>query len=298
MLRRAGLLSVLLIVGLCAGAWAELISYHPFDEGSGTTAADATGNGNNGTFNGEVEWVPGMKGTAVRFDTGGERVVIGPIDPSATNNAMTLAAWINWEGQGHSIEQQGIIGKRQGWDPGTGIKWFWQTNPAGDFLFRTDNAGGGPSIGWGNAALVDYANEWTHVAVTWDNGAAVQYINAEEVSSGDIDFRDTADDTIVTIGCVDSTNTETFVGIIDEARIYDTALTATEIAMAMQPGAATASSGPIPPSGATDVRQDVTLSWTPGEFAASHDVYFGKDLDVVNNGDPSVLLGPGQVGTT
>ena len=89
MLRKTGLLSVLLIVGLCAGAWAELISYHPFDEGSGTTSADATGNGHDGALEGGVEWVSGVKGTAVRLDTAGERVVIGEIDPTAAHNAMT-----------------------------------------------------------------------------------------------------------------------------------------------------------------------------------------------------------------
>ena len=87
MLRKAGLLSVLLVVGLCTGVWAELIAYYPFDEGSGTTSADVTGNGNNGTFDGDVEWVPGYKGTAVRFDTAGERVVIGPIDPFGAHEA-------------------------------------------------------------------------------------------------------------------------------------------------------------------------------------------------------------------
>jgi len=173
MLRKAGLLSVLLIVALGAGASAKMIAYYPFEEGQGTTTADVTGNGNNGTLNSGVTWVPGVKGTAVHFDTAGERIVIGPIDPSGGTNAMTLAAWIKWQGQGNAIAQQGIIGKRLGWSTtGDTIKWFWQTNPAGDLLFRADYSGGGTSFGWGNALLVPHANEWTHVAVPWANGAA------------------------------------------------------------------------------------------------------------------------------
>ena len=163
--------------------------------------------------------VAGYKGGGVHFDTAGERIVIGPIDPTAANNAMTLAAWINWEGRNHSISQQGIIGKRLGWSTtGATIKWFWQTNPAGDFLFRADYDGGGTSFGWGNALLVPYANEWVHVAVTWDNGAGVQYINGEQVSTGSATLRESANATPVTIGCVDSSNDETFVGTIDEVR--------------------------------------------------------------------------------
>ncbi len=105
-----------LVVGMAAGsALAELIAHYPFEEGQGTTTVDATGNGNDGTLNSGVEWVTGYKGGGVRFDTAGERIVIGPLDPTARNNAMTLAAWINWEGRNHSISQQGIIGKRLGW---------------------------------------------------------------------------------------------------------------------------------------------------------------------------------------
>ncbi|HUU17424.1 MAG TPA: LamG domain-containing protein [Sedimentisphaerales bacterium] len=284
--------AMLLVLGICTDAvLAELIGYWPFDEGQGTEASDITGNGNDGTFNGTVEWVPGYKGGAVRFDTAGERVVIGPLDPSAENNAMTLAAWINWEGEGHSIEHQGIIGKRLGWDTtGNTIKWFWETTPTGDLVFRADYSGGGTGLWWGNGILAPYVNEWTHVALTWDDGAAVQYINGEEVSSGNITFRDTANDTPVTIGCVDSTNNETFVGSIDEVRIYNHALTPPEIQTIMLGIFPTAFS-PDPADGALHADTWVNISWKPGTSAVSHDVYLGDNFDEVNAGAESVFQG-------
>jgi Concanavalin A-like lectin/glucanases superfamily len=283
--------AMLLVLGICAGtAPAELIGYWPFDEGQGTTAADITGNGNDGTFNGDIEWVPGYKSGGVRFDTAGERIVIGPLDPTTGTNAMTLAVWIKWEGQGHSIAHQGIIGKRLGWDPGTGVKWFWETTPAGDLVFRADNAAGGTGLWWGNAILAPYANEWTHVALTWDDGAAVEYINAEEVETGNITFRDSADATPVTIGCTDSTNNETFVGIIDEARIYNHALTQPEIQTIMLGEFPTASS-PDPADGAIHEDTWITLSWKPGTLAVSHDVYLGDNFDDVNEGAGDTFSG-------
>jgi len=285
--------AMLLVLGICTDAvLADMIGYWPFDEGKGTEAADITGNGNDGTFNGAVEWVAGYKGSAVYFDTAGERVVVGPLDPTAGTDAMTLAAWINWEGEGHSIEQQGIIGKRLGWDPGTTVKWFWQTNPAGDLLFRADSAGGGGGggLGWGNALLAPYANEWTHVAVTWDNGATVQYINGEEVETGNITFIDTADDTPVTIGCVDSTNTESFVGSIDEARIFNHALTQLEIQTIML-GEFPTAYRPDPADGAIHKDTWISISWEPGTSAVSHDVYFGDNSDDVSTGAESTFQG-------
>jgi len=284
--------AMLLVLGISTdAALAELIGYWPFDEGQGTEASDITVNGNDGTFNGNIEWVPGYKDSAVRLDTAGERVVIGPLDPTAGTNAMTLAAWINWEGEGHSIEHQGIIGKRLGWDTtGNTIKWFWETTPTGDLVFRADYSGGGTGLWWGNGILAPYANEWTHVALTWDNGAAVQYINGEEVSSGNITFRDTANDTPVTIGCVDSTNNETFVGSIDEVRIYNHALTQTEIQTIMLGIFPTAFS-PDPADGAIHEDTWVTISWKPGTSAVSHDVYLGDNFDDVNDGAAEAFRG-------
>jgi hypothetical protein len=42
-------------------------------------------------------------------------------------------------------------------------------------------------------------------------------------------------------------------------------------------------SGPNPPNGAADAKMTPVLSWNPGDFAASHEVYFGTDEDAVKN---------------
>jgi len=48
---------------------------------------------------------------------------------------------------------------------------------------------------------------------------------------------------------------------------------------------------PYPADVATDVPRDVTLSWTPGDFANKHDVYFGTVFDDVNDADRTNPLG-------
>jgi hypothetical protein len=47
------------------------------------------------------------------------------------------------------------------------------------------------------------------------------------------------------------------------------------------PPVAGTAADPLPGVGATDVPRDVVLSWTAGEFASKHDVYFGTDLAAV-----------------
>jgi len=44
---------------------------------------------------------------------------------------------------------------------------------------------------------------------------------------------------------------------------------------------------PNPSNGAVDVEQTSVLTWTPGVYAASHQVYFGTDKDAVRNADTS-----------
>ena len=64
----------------------------------------------------------------------------------------------------------------------------------------------------------------------------------------------------------------------------------------------TVARGPNPEDEADDVPRDVVLSWTPGEFANKHDVYFGISFADVSDADRSdprgVLAGEGQIDPT
>ncbi len=58
---------------------------------------------------------------------------------------------------------------------------------------------------------------------------------------------------------------------------------------------------PVPEDGAVDVPRDTALSWAPGPFADTHNVYFGKVFDDVNNADVThprdVLVSKGRKAT-
>ncbi len=64
----------------------------------------------------------------------------------------------------------------------------------------------------------------------------------------------------------------------------------------------TGAASPIPQDGATDVRRDINLSWVPGAYAVTHDVYFGTNFDDVNDASRTdqrgVLVSRGQTATT
>src|SRR4030042_187115 len=83
-----------------------------------------------------------------------------------------------------------------------------------------------------------------------------------------------------------------FNGTIDEVRIYNHALTEAEILAAMEGGKGYPYAlGPSPNDGALYSGTWATISWRPGDFAVSHDVYMGENFDDVNNGTADTFLG-------
>ena len=69
------------------------VGYWKFDEGTGNTVADSSGNGNNGTFAGTgSHWVDGKLGKAGSFN-GTDNVVTLQSQPNFSKFSIT--AWVN-----------------------------------------------------------------------------------------------------------------------------------------------------------------------------------------------------------
>jgi hypothetical protein len=79
------------------------------------------------------------------------------------------------------------------------------------------------------------------------------------------------------------TTTTFWTGVLDDLRMYSRALTTEEVQEAMRGIPPELASDPVPADTQTDLPRDVTLAWTPGEVAATHDVYLGTSLDDVNS---------------
>lgn len=79
---------------------AGLIGWWKFDEGEGSTAADSSDNGNQGTLYGNPQWIDGQIGGALQLDGTDDYVdlPIGSVVASLTN--CTFATWVNWSGLG------------------------------------------------------------------------------------------------------------------------------------------------------------------------------------------------------
>ncbi|NQV32734.1 MAG: discoidin domain-containing protein, partial [Phycisphaeraceae bacterium] len=84
-------------------------------------------------------------------------------------------------------------------------------------------------------------------------------------------------------------------GVVDDVRLYNRALTAEQIQKVMI-GSAELAGAPAPANEQIDVVREAILSWEPGEFAATHDVYFGSSFEDVN--DATVPISAGQDATS
>lgn len=101
-MRRVVILFALLLIcaaPLYALDTSGLVLHLSFDEGSGTTAADASGAGNDGELVGDVTWVDGVFGKAVYISGSAAEnsVVVADDDTLDITGDMTISVWVNIE---------------------------------------------------------------------------------------------------------------------------------------------------------------------------------------------------------
>ncbi len=200
------------------------IGHWKLDDGAGTTALDATVNGNNGTLEDGPTVVDGKFGQALAFE--GSRVAI-PASDSLTadlfQGSFTLSAWINPKRTGNTWQQifRSMIADDTSNDTlfiNNDGRLSWRGRIGGDW------AGGMCET----APDVVPADQWTHIAVTGDGTNFRIYVNG--ALSQESAFQ-TTDGTNATyyIGGDPTWIGESYAGMIDDVRIYNVALTAEEI---------------------------------------------------------------------
>ncbi|KAE8753427.1 hypothetical protein FSO04_45270 [Paraburkholderia madseniana] len=201
----------------------QLQTYLAFDDGTGTSAADSSGNGNAGTLVGGVTWATGKVGKAVSLD-GSRGYVSLPTGIVSGLGDFTIAAWVYWNA---ATKWERIF------DFGTGIDQYMRLTPCSGsgtacFAITLTSYGGEQVI---NAPSALPTGQWTHVAVTLSGNVGTLYVNGSAVGTN----------TAMTFTPFQLGNTGQnwigrsqysdpyFNGLIDEFRIYQNALSADQI---------------------------------------------------------------------
>jgi hypothetical protein len=288
---------VLCLVGTSAAQNIDpsLVGCWKFDEGSGTIAYDSSGNGNDGTLvlAGSAissAWVSGKYRSALSFDGVDDYVNLTNQPP--ITNGFTFSAWVKRNGDSPSC--QVIFNNHQ---------FFLRTmpenensnNPFEAFVNLSD----GSVEPRAQSNVASTIGQWFFVTVTWDKTTLKIYVNGELNGSSTRSGELTSTTVEARIGRGEQTNVNAnpFNGLIDEVALFDVALEAEDIEAIMNGGLAGVigdqplATRPGPKDDSLILATWVNLSWSPGDFAVSHDIYIGDNFDDVDAGAESTFVG-------
>ncbi|NQT00711.1 MAG: LamG domain-containing protein, partial [Planctomycetes bacterium] len=272
-----------------------LIAHWRLDEESGTTAGDASGNGNTGTLEGGAQRTQGKIGGGVYLDGVDDYIEV----PNVITPTGSLAFWFKPDWDGSDPEDYRLF------DASLGEIYFFISKGANhadinpeDFGFYLEDATDADYQGIEiDPAGVIFADTWIHLAVTWefDGGPAIVYLNGLEIA------RAAALGPLPALDPNPRFGLETFTyipsangakSVIDDIMFFETALTGPEIQVIMQGlGKFPYSWNPDPVDGTLYNDTWITLGWSPGDFAVSHNVYLGDNFDEVDAGAESTFQG-------
>ena len=211
----------------CVDAGAAATLYWPFDEGTGTATADASGHNNTGQLVGGVTWTTGKYGKALKFD--GSTGYVNAGNNSSTNivGSMTMAAWVKMDSAGND---QKVGGNQSGTCGGYkmsiyGLKVEFEVRDIQNNPWLNRAVGGGTLMNLGC---------WYHVTGVYNaqNNTIKTYVNG--VLDRELD-NVAANALASTTGSFImgrepwTTPTRYFDGTIEDVRVYNRALSDQEI---------------------------------------------------------------------
>jgi len=269
-------LTLVLSLGLTSIARsADLICWWKLDETSGKIAADSSGKHNDGTLEGNPQWVPGKVDGALNLD-GDDYVVIDAVADDITNNDITISLWVKTtDNDAEVIACNSATGGnvvRLAID--SGKLAIDESAPSGHSITRVDD------------------DEWHFYTYARSGAMGYIYVDGVEENTFAAGFNFSATN-LWSIGQEwdDTTPSGFLPGTVDDLRIYNDALSWVEIQGIMSGQGYPYASNPVPEDGAIYEDVWVNMAWTPGAFAVSHNVYFGTNFDNVNNGAADTFLG-------
>ena len=226
------------------------------DETSGTVAADSSDSHLNATTVGST-WVAGHFGNAASLDGVNDRIDV-PALGTFYKTAFTLEAWVRKQGANKDVA---VVGS---WDS-SGGPMIWVDWSSGRYKLTL---GSGPST-YLDSGRSPTIGAWEHVAATYDGSTARFYVDGAEVASSPF-AGVVGNSNTWRIGAYGATPAGFFDGLIDNVRIYDRALSASEVQSDMSLRIQAEATPPTvtekaPAPGATDVNVGASATATFSE---------------------------------
>jgi len=196
-----------------------LVGFWPLTDGTGTTAVDLSTGGSDGTLVSTAGWKDTSIGKSLRLDSTGEYVNSGIHTEVEGLSAVSISAWVYFEGT--AATRACVVGNDEA------QLWFGILDGGADdgtLSCRINN-----TIGDSSAGAVAY-DTWQHIVMAWDGSTIEGYVNGQDLgiaqarggtlnnSSYDVWFGTT------------NRLARQFIGDMQNVRVYNRALTPTEVA--------------------------------------------------------------------
>lgn len=220
-----------------AGGGEGPVADYSFDEGTGATVEDLSGNEHTATIE-DAEWTTkGRFGGALEFNGSEEDCLRVADSPDlALDEEFTLEAWVKPEGPDYTAP---VFFKEAEAGPAYAISFGFGefSRPEGAV---SPNSSEEVTVE-GSEDLSQYT--WSHLALSFDGARMRLYVNGELVDSAETSGPVTSEAPLQ-LGCSQNPK-EAFTGRVDEARVYDRALNQGEVQADEATGLESAARGPV-----------------------------------------------------
>ncbi len=283
------LICLLFTVSLALPAFAadvdpSLVAWWKLDDGSGDVAMDSSGNNNDATLLDGPTWGtdPDHRGILL-LDGEDDHAYIDGTPFELPSYSVML--WFRVDGG--SGNRMILSGKGP-----TGVNGFL-LQIEGDGTLRDlhrfpFSSGGGTNI-YSTDSYDDGA--WHHVATVKSASDMVLYVDGQQVGTEPDSSQFEGPLGEIWWGTLDQRMGRMFPGPLDDIRIYRRTLSEQEIQTVMEGEPEPLAYAPDPADGAVLEQTWANLQWGAGDFAVSHDLYFGTNFDDVNNGAEGTFAG-------
>ena len=199
-----------------------------FEEGSGTTAYDTSGNTNNGLLTNSPTWSPGIHGKSLNFN-GSSQYISVPHNNSTfdVTSGVTLETWINLNAvnANNGIINKGSFANSQGVYSLMLYNWGNGSVP----IFRL-NGSTTEGAGQLTSSTPLTPGKWYHLAATYNQSKMTLYINGVSNTTNNYSTVITTDTNPLILGGYYSSS-YTLNGKMDDVRVYNYARTPAQIAL-------------------------------------------------------------------
>jgi chitodextrinase len=230
------------------------IAAYGFNESNGTIAADQSGNNRAGTLINGPLWAPGKNGGGVRFDGANDRVSFGDYSAADGQTSFTVSAWVKFSvsggggGETHLIDKSVCNGYTNSgpWELGVSLT----RSHRAEFLIYPENGSPAAYIFSGASSTSVDDGAWHYITGRYDGSHLsiwVDGVQENSVAAPGVRMSSTSNN--VEAGGHCNGWSYPFSGTLDDVRVYNTALTASEINadMGTPVGGAPPASPPPPP---------------------------------------------------